>query len=44
MSPVRDLDDTLKELLSDPEQAVQYLRAATEESDPMYWPWPFMMR
>ena len=34
MSPVRDFDDTLKELLSDPEQAVQYLRAAMEESDP----------
>ena len=34
MSPVRDFDDTLKELLSDPEQAVQYLRAAMEESAP----------
>lgn len=33
MSPVRDYDDTLKELLSDPEQAAHYLRAAMEEED-----------
>lgn len=33
MSPVRDFDDTLKELLTDPEQAVHYLRAAMEEGD-----------
>ena len=35
MAPVRDFDDTLKELLHDPEQAVQYLRAALEESNPL---------
>lgn len=34
MSPVRDYDDTLKELLSDPEQAAHYLRAAMEDGDP----------
>ena len=34
MSPVRDFDDTLKELLSDPEQAAHYLRAALEDGDP----------
>lgn len=34
MSPVRDFDDTLKELLSDPEQAAHYLRAAMEDGDP----------
>jgi DNA-binding phage protein len=34
MSPVRELDDTLKEVLSDPEQAALYLRAALEEGDP----------
>jgi len=33
MSPVRDYDDTLKELLSDPEQALHYLRAAMEGGD-----------
>ncbi len=34
MTPIRDFDETLKELLHDPEQAVQYLRAAMEEGDP----------
>ena len=34
MSPVRDFDETLKELLSDPEQAAHYLRAALDEGDP----------
>ena len=34
MSPVRDFDDTLRVLLSDPEQAAHYLRAALEEGDP----------
>lgn len=34
MSPIREFDDTLRELLSDPAQAAEYLRAALEERDP----------
>jgi DNA-binding phage protein len=30
----RDFDETLKELLSDPEQVAHYLRAAMEDGDP----------
>ena len=33
MSPIRDFDDTLKEVLSDLEQAAEYLNAALEDGD-----------
>lgn len=33
MSPARDFDDTLREILRDPEQAAQYLRAVMEDGD-----------